>query len=61
MKAVDAESRAEARVKFGAVDYVGVSNNVQLSNVTGRYLKLRLRLTSESQSATPVITAVQIQ
>lgn len=61
VKAVDAESRAEARVKFGAVDYVGVSNNVQLSNVTGRYLKLRLRLTSESQSATPVITAVQIQ
>jgi len=29
--------------------------------MTGRYLKLRLRLTSASTSATPVITTVQIQ
>lgn len=61
VKAVDADSREEAKVKFGAIDYVGVQNNTQLSNVTGRYLKLRLRLTSDSQSATPVITTVQIQ
>lgn len=61
VKAVDADSREEAKVKFGAIDYVGVQNNTQLSGVTGRYLKLRLRLTSDSQSATPVITTVQIQ
>lgn len=61
VKVVDADSRDEARVKFGAIDYEGVENDVQLSSVTGRYLKLRLRLTSASASATPVITTVQIQ
>jgi streptogramin lyase len=61
VKAVDADSRDDAVVKFGAIDYVGVDNDVQLSNVTGRYLKLRLRLTSDSLTATPVITAVKIQ
>lgn len=61
VKAVDAASRAEAQVRFGSIDYVGVSNDVQLASVTGRYLKLRLRLTSDSLTGTPVITAVQIR
>lgn len=61
VKAVDAISREDARVKFGAIDFVGVQNDVQLSAVSGRFLKLRLRLTSASQTATPVITTVQIQ
>lgn len=61
VKAVDADSRDEAKVKFGAIDYVGVGNDAQLSNVTGRYLKLRLRLTSNTSSATPVVTTVQIK
>lgn len=61
VKAVDAGSREEAKVKFGAIDYVGVQNDVQLSTVTGRFLKLRLRLTSDNQTATPVVTTVQVR
>lgn len=61
VKAVDAETREEARAKFGAIDYVGVQNDVQLSTVNGRFLKLRLRLTSDNQTATPVVTTVQVR
>lgn len=61
VKAVDAADRAEAKVKFGAIDYVSVNNDEQISAVTGRFMKLRLRLTSDSTSTTPVVTVVQIR
>lgn len=61
VKAVDAANRAEAKVKFGAIDYVNVVNDAQLASVTGQYMKLRLRLTSASLARTPEVTVIQVK
>lgn len=61
VKAVDAANRAEAKVKFGAIDYVNVENEAQLTSVTGQYMKLRLRLTSASLARTPEVTVIQVK
>lgn len=51
---------AEQKVDFGAVEYQVVANDAALSQVNGRYLKLRVRLSSGSSSSTPEVTELAL-
>lgn len=48
------------KVALGGVDYVNVLNDEELSGVSGRYMKLRIRLTSDAADKTPEITQIEI-
>lgn len=52
---------ANDKVSLGALDYVEVQNDTELTGVVGRYLKLRVRLTSESDSVTPEVASIGIK
>lgn len=52
---------ANTEVELGAKDYVQVDNDAQLTNVKGRYLKLRVRLTSSDPAKTPEITEISLR
>ncbi|TXL64160.1 hypothetical protein FHP08_14555 [Zeimonas arvi] len=52
---------ANDKVSLGALDCVEVQNDTESTGVVGRYLKLRVRLTSESDSVTPEVASIGIK
>ncbi len=52
---------ANEKVGLGAVEYQEVQNDTQLTGVKGRYLKLRVRLTSASASVTPEVESIGVK
>jgi streptogramin lyase len=60
-KVVDAASRNAAKVQFGAVDYTTATSNATLTGVKGRFMKIRIRLTSDSASKTPVVNKLTVR
>jgi streptogramin lyase len=51
---------ADQAVGLGAVEYKPVENNSALAEMVGRFLKLRVRLTSDSLDATPEVTEISL-
>lgn len=60
-KAANAASLEAAKAAFGSIDYINLENDVQLQGLTGRYLKLRIRLTSDSLSETPEVISLVVR
>jgi streptogramin lyase len=51
---------ADTLVAMGALDYVNVDNDAALAGVVGRYMKVRMRLTSGDNASTPEVIVLQI-
>jgi streptogramin lyase len=60
-KVVDAANRNAAKVQFGAVDYTTAASDAALTGVKGRFMKIRVRLTSDSASKTPVVKKLTVR
>ncbi len=60
-KVVDAANRAAAQVQFGALEYTTATSDAVLTGVKGRFIKVRVRLTSDSVSKTPVVKKLIIR
>ncbi len=60
-KVVDAANRAAAAVQFGAVDYTTAESGAALAGAKGRFIKVRVRLTSDSITKTPVVKKLVIR
>ena len=60
-KVVNAETRIAAQAAFGAIEYTTAVNDASLSNVKGRFMKIRFRLTSDSVTKTPEINGITVR
>lgn len=52
---------ANAKVELGGKEYVEVQNSQVMTGMTGRFIKVKFRLTSANQESTPEITGIDLQ
>jgi streptogramin lyase len=60
-KVVDAPDRPAAKVQTGDVEYKTAANDAPLAGAKGRFIKVRVRLTSDSTAKTPVVKKLVIR